>query len=143
MARPASVYPTDGELEILRVLWINGPTALSVLCEAVRKQRAVATTTIATMLKVMREKGLVKRQGSGHGAQWVAKITQKKTAKKMVGKLVDHIFDGSADLLAAHLIEGGQLSPKQRTELRALIDQRSPQKLTAKATTKTTAKKGR
>jgi len=43
----------------------------------------------------------------------------------MVGKLVDHVFDGSADLLAAHLIEGGQLSPQQLAELRDLIDQRS------------------
>ncbi len=125
MARPASVHPTDGELEILRVLWADGPTALSTLCETLRQQREVATTTIATMLRVMSEKGLVKRLGSGRGAQWTAAITQKKTAKKMVGKLVDHVFDGSADLLAAHLIEGGQLSPKQLGELRDLIDQRS------------------
>ena len=125
MARPASVHPTDGELEILRVLWANGPTALSIVCETLRQQREVATTTIATMLKVMSEKGLVKRLGSGRGAQWAAAVTQKKTAKKMVGKLVDHIFDGSADLLAAHLIEGGQLSPQQLAELRDLIDQRS------------------
>lgn len=125
MARPASVHPTDGELEILRVLWANGPTALSTLCETLRQEREVATTTIATMLRVMSEKGLVKRLGSGRGAQWTAAITQKKTAKKMVGKLVDHVFDGSADLLAAHLIEGGQLSPQQLAELRDLIDQRS------------------
>ena len=125
MARPASVHPTDGELEILRVLWVSGPTALSTLCETLRQQREVATTTIATMLRVMSEKGLVKRLGSGRGAQWTAAITQKKTAKKMVGKLVDHVFDGSADLLAAHLIEGGQLSTKQLAELRNLIDQRS------------------
>ncbi len=132
MARPASVHPTDGELEILRVLWANGPTALSIVCETLRQQREVATTTIATMLRVMSEKGLVKRLGSGRGAQWAATITQKKTAKKMVGKLVDHVFDGSADLLAAHLIEGGQLSPQQLAELRDLIDQRSPQKSTTK-----------
>ena len=125
MARPASIHPTDGELEILRVLWAGGPTALSTLCETLRQQREVATTTIATMLRVMSEKGLVKRLGSGRGAQWTAAITQKKTAKKMVGKLVDHVFDGSADLLAAHLIEGGQLSTKQLGELRDLIDQRS------------------
>ena len=132
MARPASVHPTDGELEILRVLWASGPTALSTLCETLRQQREVATTTIATMLKVMSEKGLVKRLGSGRGAQWTAAITQKKTAKKMVGKLVDHVFDGSADLLAAHLIEGGQLSTKQLAELRDLIDQRSNNTLGAK-----------
>lgn len=125
MARPASTHPTDGELEILRVLWANGPTALSTLRDTLREERDVATTTIATMLRVMLEKGLVKRQGAGRGAQWAPAITQKKTAKTMVSKLVDHVFDGSADLLAAHLIEGGQLSAKQLDELRSLIDQKS------------------
>lgn len=128
MARSASSHPTDGELEILRVLWSDGPTSLSTLCLALRQQRDVATTTVATMLRVMLDKGLVKRQGAGRGAQWAAAITQKKTAKNMVSKLVDHVFDGSADLLAAHLIEGGQLSPQQLAELRDLIDQRSQTK---------------
>ena len=125
MARPPSTHPTDGELEILRVLWSVGPTSLSLLCDTLREQRDVATTTIATMLRVMREKGLVKRKGSGRGAQWTAAVTQNKTAKKMVSKLVDHVFDGSADLLATHLIEGGQLSSQQLAELRDLIDQKS------------------
>ncbi len=132
MSRPASDHPTDGELEILRVLWANGPTALSTLCDSLRQQREVATTTVATMLRVMSEKGLVKRQGSGRGAQWVAAVTQKKTAKGMVSKLVDHVFDGSANLLAAHLIEGGQLSAKQLDQLRDLIDQRARDKKGAK-----------
>lgn len=128
MARSASLHPTDGELEILRVLWAQGPTSLSTLCELLRQQRDVATTTVATMLRVMLDKGLVKRQGAGRGAQWTAAVTQKKTAKNMVSKLVDHVFDGSADLLAAHLVEGGQLSAKQLNELRDLIDQRSSKK---------------
>lgn len=125
MARPASTHPTDGELEILRVLWSGGPTSLSALCDTLRQEREVATTTIATMLRVMSEKDLVRRQGSGRGAQWVASITQNRAAKSMVGKLVDHVFDGSADLLAAHLIEGGQLSPQQLADLRAMIDQKT------------------
>ena len=128
MPRPPSTHPTDGELEILRVLWTAGPTSLSTLCDTLREERDVATTTIATMLRVMSVKGLVKRQGSGRGAQWSATITQKKAARTMVSKLVDHVFEGSADLLAAHLIEGGQLSAQQLAELRELIDQKAPNK---------------
>ena len=77
------------------------------------------------IMRVMSEKGLVKRQGSGRGAQWTASITQNRAAKSMVSKLVDHVFDGSTDLLAAHLIEGGQLSPGQLAALRAMIDQKT------------------
>jgi BlaI family transcriptional regulator, penicillinase repressor len=125
MPRPASEHPTDGELEILRVLWENGGSSLGTVCEALRRQREVATTTVATMLRVMLDKGLVRRKKSAGGLQWSAAVTQSAAAKSMVGKLVDGIFDGSAGRLAAHLVEAGQLSSDELTELRKLIDSNS------------------
>jgi predicted transcriptional regulator len=123
--RPASVHPTDGELEILRVLWAEGPSALSAVCKLLRHERDVATTTVATMLGLMQDKGLVKRQGAGRGALWAAAVTHKSAARGMVRKLVDGVFDGSADRLVTHLVEGGQLSQRQLAELRQLIDSHS------------------
>ena len=122
MARPASQHPTDGELEILRALWDRGPASLSELCESLRREREVATTTVATMLRVMLDKGLVRRKPAARGHQWSAAVTQSAAARSMVGKLVDGVFDGSAGRLVAHLVEGGQLTTKELNELRALID---------------------
>jgi predicted transcriptional regulator len=125
MPRPASEHPTDGELEILRVLWENGASSLGTVCETLRRQREVATTTVATMLRVMLDKGLVRRKKAAGGLQWSAAVTQSAAAKSMVGKLVDGIFDGSACRLAAHLVEAGQLSSNELAELRILIDSNS------------------
>jgi predicted transcriptional regulator len=125
MPRPPSVHPTDGELEILHVLWSAGPMSLSAVCEALRQDRDVAATTVATMLRVMSDKNLVKRTGGGRGATWSAAVSQQKTERGMVRKLVDRVFDGAADRLAAHLVEGGQLSATQLTELRRLIDRQT------------------
>lgn len=122
MARPASTHPTDGELEILRVLWDGGPLSLSALCDVLREGREVATTTVATMLRVMLDKRLVRRKGAARGAEWSAVVTRDATASSMVGKLVDGIFDGSAERLVAHLVEGGELSAAELAELRRLID---------------------
>jgi predicted transcriptional regulator len=123
MPRPASQHPTDGELEILRALWERGPASLSETCEVLRQQRDVATTTVATMLKVMLDKGLVRRKRATRGHQWSAAISQSAAAQSMVGKLVDGVFDGSASRLVAHLVEDGKLSAKELAELRALIEQ--------------------
>lgn len=122
MPRPRSTHPTDGELEILRVLWDRGPSPLGVICETLRRERDVATTTVATMLRVMLDKGLVRRKQATRGQQWSAAVTQAAAAKSMVGKLVDNIFDGSAGRLAAHLVEAGQLTPAELAELRTLLD---------------------
>jgi predicted transcriptional regulator len=125
MPRPPSVHPTDGELEILRVLWAAGPASLSAVCEVLRQERDVAATTVATMLRVMSDKKLVKRTGSGRGATWAAAVSQQKTERGMVSKLVDRVFDGAADRLVAHLVEGGQLSTNQLADLRRLIDRQT------------------
>ena len=51
----------------------------------------------------------------------------------MVGKLVDGVFDGSAGRLAAHLVEGGQLSADELADLRKLIESSQVSRKGAKA----------
>jgi len=133
MARPASQHPTDGELEILRVLWERGPSTLGQVCDSLRRERDVATTTVATMLRVMLDKQLVRRKPAGRGHQWSAVVTQSAAARSMVGKLVDAVFDGSASQLVAHLVERGQLSARELAELRELIDTTKVSRKGAKA----------
>ncbi|HEX3600972.1 MAG TPA: BlaI/MecI/CopY family transcriptional regulator [Lacipirellulaceae bacterium] len=133
MPRPPSSHPTDGELEILRVLWEEGSSPLGKICESLRRQREVATTTVATMLRVMLDKGLVRRKQAARAQQWSAAITQAATAKSMVGKLVDGVFDGSAGRLAAHLVEAGRLSNEELSELRELIESSQVSRKGAKA----------
>lgn len=122
MPRPASQHPTDGELEILRVLWDRQSATLGQVCEALRADRDVATTTVATMLGVMLDKGLVRRKKETRGYRWSAAVTRDATAKGMVGKLVNTVFDGSAGRLVVHLVEGGKLSNDELAELRTLIN---------------------
>jgi predicted transcriptional regulator len=125
MARPASQHPTDGELEILRVLWDCGSATLSEVCDALRRERQVATTTVATMLGVMLDKGLVRRKRAARGHQWTAAVTHAAAAKGMVGKLVDGVFNGSAGRLVTHLVEGGKLTDGELADLRTLINSHS------------------
>ena len=122
MPRPTTTHPTDGELEILDVLWRKGPMLLGDVCAALREGRDVATTTVATMLRVMHEKKLVRRRKGKRGYEWSAAVTPDEAARGMIGKLVDRVFDGSALRLAAHLVEAGQLSDTELADLRRLID---------------------
>lgn len=122
MARPASVHPTDGELELLRVLWECDSATLGEICVALRHDRPVATTTVATMLGVMLEKGLVRRKRAARGNQWSAAVSHNAAAKGMVGKLIESVFDGSAGRLVSHLVEGGKLTNDELTELQTLIE---------------------
>jgi predicted transcriptional regulator len=125
MPRPPSKHPTDGELEILQILWDQQPVALSDICTALRAARgesnAPATTTVATMLRVMHDKGLVSREGAGRNSRWRAVASRRDTADSLVGKLVDGLFAGSAEQLVAHLVESKSLTNTELAELRTLL----------------------
>jgi BlaI family transcriptional regulator, penicillinase repressor len=121
MARSASPEPTAGELEILRILWDAGPLSLGQLCERIRAERPVATTTVATMLKVMLDKKLVARAPAARGSSWSARNSRNSTVSGMLSRLVDRLFDGSAQTLVAHLIEQGRLTATERREILELV----------------------
>ena len=126
MARPSNPHPTDGELEILRVLWSAGPSSLSTICESLRTEREVATTTVATMLKVMLDKELVKRERRGSGSHVVGGgHAESRRRGGWFANLWRACLRVPPTDLATHLVEGGQLTGKQLAELRKLIDQQS------------------
>jgi len=122
MARPTSAHPTDAELEILKVLWDAGPSELGPIVAALNRERTVATTTVATTLKVMERKGWVGRAEGSRGYRWSAKVSRERTTSGLLRRLMDRAFDGSAGRLVARLIEDRALSDRDREEIRRLLD---------------------
>ena len=125
MARPQNQQPTDVELEILSLLWKSGPLELGPLCQAMREVRQVATTTVATMLSVMINKGLAKRTKGDKGWKYSAVVTREDAAKDLVRKLVDRAFDGSASMLVSHLLDRGELTTEERKQIMELLREES------------------
>ncbi len=81
----------------------------------------MAITTVATMLKMMLAKELVQREDGPRGYQWSARLSRKVAVSGLLGKLVQHVFDGSAPRLVAHLIEEGGLDEGERKEILDLL----------------------
>lgn len=121
MARPPSKQPTDGELEILKILWDSGPVGLGQIHAALYERRGVAITTVATMLKMMLAKELVEREDGPRGYLWKARVSRKTAVSGLIGKLVQHVFDGSARGLVAHLVEEGALDDREREDIIELL----------------------
>ena len=121
MARRPSTHPTDAELEILQVLWRRGPTGIGDLHKSLSEQRTVAKTTVATILNIMLHKKLVVRGQGPRGYLWSAAVKHQEAAGGMLTKLINHVFEGSAQGMVAHLVEGGRLSEKELNDIERLI----------------------
>ena len=103
MPRSKKEQPTAAELNILRVLWTTGPSRLSTICEVLSRKRKLAPTTVATMLKIMKGKGQVKRVSSGAGVVWKATLSREEASGNIVHNIMDRVFEGSARKVNPHL----------------------------------------
>lgn len=125
MARPSSSQPTEVELQILRTLWARGGgTARQIHIElADVEARETTYSTTVKMLSVMLEKGLVKRDESVTPQLYTAAVSQKVTQRKMLGDLIDKLYDGSAFSLVLQALASRKASQEELTELRRLVNE--------------------
>jgi predicted transcriptional regulator len=122
MARPKQPTPTAGELEILKVLWDQGPCTVREAWEVLNQRRARAYTSVMTLLNIMTEKGLVSRRPHGRAFLYHAKRPRKSVLGRMVKHLLGSAFDGSASLLVAQVLDQSQPSAEELDEIRRAID---------------------
>ena len=121
MARPASKYPTELELEILKVLWRHGPLTGLAVRDALAPERDLAYTSVMTILGIMLEKGYVARRKSGARFLYRARIGEQATARGMLRDLVSRVYDGSVEAVLVSLLESSGLDREEIQRLRQLL----------------------
>lgn len=130
MGRQPTGHPTELELEILKVIWRDGPSTVRHVCDALGPARGAQFTSIHTIMKIMLQKGYVrvkKRPRKMGGNLYEAQVAQDRTASRMLAKLGERLFGGSIAQAIQHLIAVGEMKPKEIEELRRVLDKRKDQ----------------
>jgi predicted transcriptional regulator len=123
MARPKQTVPTDGELEILKVLWMRGPSTVREVLEELNKTRPRAYTSVMTMMNLMADKGLLDRDQQERAYIYRARIPQGMTLGQLIQDLMGRAFEGSASSLVAALLDQHKPDEQELDEIRRAIDE--------------------
>lgn len=123
MARPQQSTPTEGELEVLKVLWEHGPSTVREVLQVLTQSRKRAYTSVMSLLNIMTDKGLVKRKPQGRAFLYWAHRSREKTLAKMVKSLLGKAFDGSASSLVSRLLDESKPSADELEQIRLAIDE--------------------
>ena len=111
---------TPLELEIMKVLWENGPANVQSV-QANLKSRDFAYTTVQTMLNVLHRKGKVKRQLKDRAYIYRPLLSRQKAVTNAVGEMLDRFFGGSADGLVLNLVETRHLTPEKLARIQRML----------------------
>jgi predicted transcriptional regulator len=117
-----SPLPTEAELEILRVLWARGPSTVREVHTALSDTSSAGYTTALKLMQIMAEKGLVRRDESQRSHVYRPTAPAQQTQKRLVERLMDRAFSGSASQLVMRALSVKRASSRELADIRALLD---------------------
>jgi BlaI family transcriptional regulator, penicillinase repressor len=122
MRTPAATL-TPQELAIMKVVWKLDSATVRDVYENLRAHRAIAYTTVMTMMKILEEKGYLKKLRAERAYVYRPTKPRHQVLGAMVRDFVDRVFDGAAGGLLVHLAKDRRLSKDERTTIRRIIEE--------------------
>ena len=121
MARHSTPRPTDGELEILRILWRRGSSSVRAVRDELNLARPTGYTTALKLLQIMTEKGLVRRDQSSRAHIYEAIESREGTQGRLIRDLAERAFGGSAAELVQRALSQSPASSDELARIRQVI----------------------
>jgi len=120
MRRPATTL-TAAEVEIMHVVWNQGRATVRDVYETLRQRRKVAYTSVMTMMKILEQKGHLKKEQVERAYVYQPAKPRRQVLSGMVKDFVDRVFQGAAKPLLVHLVEDKRLSREDLEEIQRLL----------------------
>jgi predicted transcriptional regulator len=111
--------PTPRELEILKVLWEDGPSSVRAVHRRLMvREPDLAYNTVQTLLRLMDEKNLVRHEPDGRTFIYTACYTRDEST----ARFLDRVFDGAASQLVQSLLRAERVSGLELEQIQSLIN---------------------
>jgi predicted transcriptional regulator len=114
---------TPQELAIMKVVWSRDKATVRDVYEAMREKRTIAYTTVMTMMRILEEKGYLKKTLVDRAHVYKPAQRRQQVIGAMVRDFLDRVFDGASDSLLVHLAKDNKLTEKQRRIVKQLIEE--------------------
>ncbi len=122
MARPSSKHPTELELEILKILWREGPLRVQQVRDALVGFRDLAYSSVTTIMNIMVGKKYLSRKKDGPSFVYKPRVSRTVTTERMLKDVVDRAFDGSTAAVMLRLLETSELGEAETKKIRSFLD---------------------
>lgn len=122
---------TERELDVMEALWTLGSGTVAEVRG--RLPDRLAYTTVLTVLRTLERKGHVGHTGAGRAHRYRPLVKRAAAGKSALRRLVDTMFQGSAQLLLAELVSNRDLDTAELHRMRRLLEERLREERGARA----------
>lgn len=110
---------TERELDVMSHLWAQGSGTVAEVRDSLPD--APSYTGVLKLLQILEEKGMVRHEQEGRAYRYFPVVEQAEAGEHALRRVVDKIFQGSAEMVLARLVSGG-LPRKELERMRRLLD---------------------
>ena len=123
MAKSASnVTITEAESRVMDTLWKQSPQSSEEIVTGLVEPTGWHEKTIRTLLNRLLSKGAISAEKDGRRYLYRPELRRDDWRRQESRSLIDRVFGGKVAPLLAHFSQHEELSTKDITELRKLID---------------------
>jgi predicted transcriptional regulator len=115
---------TPAELEMMNVIWRDGPCTVAQVVEALRPQRELAYTSVSTIVRILEQKGYVTSVKEGRGHLYEAAVSKPAYQATSLDNLLNNVFDGEPSMLVQRLLDSRALTSAELDQIKALLRKR-------------------
>src|SRR5271154_1466863 len=108
---------TPLEIQIMQVLWSEGPGNVMHVQKNLPAGTDLAYNTVQTMLNILHRKGRVRRTLKGRSYTYRPLVSKETALGQAVRDLVERMFGGSSEELVMSLIKSRQVDPARIADL--------------------------
>ena len=122
MSKKVTPQPTAAELEILQILWNNGPCTVRFVNNKLNDKKAVGYTTTLKMMQIMTEKNLLVRDAQSRSHIYRPAFAQQETQGQLLDSFLQNAFEGSATKLVMQALGKHKASKEEINQIRELLN---------------------
>jgi predicted transcriptional regulator len=113
---------TNRELDIMSILWRTGSATVTEVREQLADE--LAYTSVLSALQLLETKGYVTHEPEGRAYRYRPLVEPEEAGRSALTRILDKVFNGSAEMLLAQLVEERNLTTEELESMRNLLESR-------------------
>ena len=115
---------TERELPIMKALWEHGPMFVREIVETYPEPRP-HQNTVATLVKILEEKGHVTHEAVGNSHRFQAVTPQRELRNRSLRTVINDFFGNSYKSVVSALVEEEKISVDELRDIIRMIEEKS------------------
>lgn len=115
---------TELELLLMNIIWARGSCTVKEVQKEITKERELAYTSVATVMKILESKGVLKSTKNDKAHIYSPLVSKENYEKLSLNHLAENLFQGDSSMMVMRLINDSNISLKDLESIRDILNSR-------------------